>query len=505
MSGTGYNDPSKMAAAQELARMFKSGGNSDLKDKKGGGKRVGNSSAFVERQDPFHYSPPPPIVSCASNVPPPSQRHYTNTLASATLQRGPGSLLGSSPIDFLSRRESSSTPTPAGLSRETLKNPQPMSTVAPVVPDNRENSVHGNGKKPEVQMRTIVSAGPVRGCGGSSLSNGSQMAKGMVAEQGQSTARTLMRPTPAQAQPSSPLINLNSPTSASIANTFFSLMSEDSDEEANGQPETPQAKTTNNNTAPNTYTQCEDDLITISPETKPNVLSHKNTTKPLFDPAGLQNAAATRGPLSNITLSSQQRARALAHGGSPTKQSSCRLAALENQTGGKPEPLAPNKIPKLRPQAPRFTPKSRLVSIASSETSIESVESTHLMNSSFPRLCAETPEWVPPQQNQIQQIVAESLNCGPLVAGHIITVTPIQFADGCVFTGPSNGQLFVQSQVGTFNQPQTSLMQLPSMPNTGSLNLPARNAENIAPAMVQKPANMSRRVTKGLSSSMWST
>ncbi|KAJ4309361.1 hypothetical protein N0V84_011542 [Fusarium piperis] len=112
MSGSGYNDPKKLADAKALAMMF---GKSSQKGGGGGGgggsRRYGDDFESRAPREKYNYSPPPPPRTIISNIPPPSRRNYTDTLASGTLSRPPGHILGSSPMDFLNRREPTPQPT----------------------------------------------------------------------------------------------------------------------------------------------------------------------------------------------------------------------------------------------------------------------------------------------------------------------------------------------------------------------------------------------------------
>ena len=83
-------------------------------------------------------------------------------------------------------------------------------------------------------------------------------------------------------------------------------------------------------------------------------------------------------------------------------------------------------------------------------------------------------------------------------AGQIVTVTPIQFADGCFIPGPSSGQLFMQPAAATTNQSSTQGVHTLVQPNTLSANLPIRNENNQVGS-----AAKTKKPTKGLGSSMW--
>ncbi|UNI21497.1 hypothetical protein JDV02_007483 [Purpureocillium takamizusanense] len=103
MSGSGYNDPEKLAAALELARSFKSGG--DTKHRRG--NQTGRAAASRRAPQPTQQKSAAHI-SQPSNIcgpPPPSQRQYAGLgrFGEQSANYGESPVLGSSAADFLRR------------------------------------------------------------------------------------------------------------------------------------------------------------------------------------------------------------------------------------------------------------------------------------------------------------------------------------------------------------------------------------------------------------------
>lgn len=103
MSGSGYNDPEKLAAAQELARSFKSGG--DSKHRRG--NAPGRTAAPKRAPQPTQKRPviQNPQPSNVLGPPPPSQRQYggLGRFGDPSANYGQPPVLGNSAADFLRR------------------------------------------------------------------------------------------------------------------------------------------------------------------------------------------------------------------------------------------------------------------------------------------------------------------------------------------------------------------------------------------------------------------
>ncbi|CAG1962186.1 unnamed protein product [Fusarium graminearum] len=174
MAGSNYANTGSLNDARELQKMFK-GQSSDSSSGKNRGRSKGGNSLPMKRQETFSHSRRgPPPTSSQTNVPPPSARYYTATLLSDPLKRAPGPILGSSTLAFLSRQD------PA---------PQAPAALAQTKPSVAANQV----------INPIVSA---------------------VAAAEVSTTTTV----------ETKVLNKEEETKKSIAGTFFSLMSGDSDE-----------------------------------------------------------------------------------------------------------------------------------------------------------------------------------------------------------------------------------------------------------------------------------
>ncbi|PCD40342.1 hypothetical protein FGRA07_01613 [Fusarium graminearum] len=175
MAGSNYANTGSLNDARELQKMFK-GQSSDSSSGKNRGRSKGGNSLPMKRQETFSHSRRgPPPTSSQTNVPPPSARYYTATLLSDPLKRAPGPILGSSTLAFLSRQDPAPQ-APAALAQ----------TAKPSVAANQV-------------INPIVSA---------------------VAAAEVSTTTTV----------ETKVLNKEEETKKSIAGTFFSLMSGDSDE-----------------------------------------------------------------------------------------------------------------------------------------------------------------------------------------------------------------------------------------------------------------------------------
>ncbi|KAM5345478.1 hypothetical protein ACJ41O_011340 [Fusarium nematophilum] len=408
---SGYNDPSKLADALELARMFKSGG-SDHKGKKGGGNKGNDDLAFSRRQEPFHYNPPPPPPINVSNIPPPSQRNYTDTLASDPLKRAPGRILGRSPMDFLNRREPSSKPATSSLSRET-PNQAASQLVTPVIAaggDKSFGSAHNDAPNTSEKKSSLAVS-----------SDGTKPSKVVGIDQVKPTTEAPTSSTQVQTSTSSELICLEPPPKNSISNTFFSLMSEDSDGDSDNEPQTPQARPVstlhqsvlNGQGGTKISGQAEEDLIDISSDPKPNALSQKHVPNSPFMPVSLGDQAMGRAESHNFGPPPKEQHQSSVQNIMTENRAQTQSSASKIHSGGKLETEEPKPDPRLRPQAP--------------------------------------------------------------------------------------GQLFMQPQVDTFNQPHAPVTQTPTTGN----EMRAQNGENPAAASTQRPKKASETPAKGLRSSMW--
>jgi hypothetical protein len=157
-------------------------------------------------------------------------------------------------------------------------------------------------------------------------------------------------------------------------------------------------------------------------------------------------------------------------------------ATSQGETRGKTETSKELDSLKLRPQAPGFVPAAPATSLSSSEMMFESTQGVG------PLVASPLAD----SQTATPTVMTESLVHSVPSSGQIVAVTPIQFANGHVIPGPSNGLFVIH--------PAPSLDQTPMQLGTFSADLPIREAESSnAAAHVAKP----RKPTKGLTASMW--
>ncbi|CAF3524307.1 unnamed protein product [Fusarium graminearum] len=189
MAGSNYANTGSLNDARELQKMFK-GQSSDSSSGKNRGRSKGGNSLPMKRQETFSHSRRgPPPTSSQTNVPPPSARYYTATLLSDPLKRAPGPILGSSTLAFLSRQD------PAPQAPAALAQTKVLQTV--------QNTDLRIAAKPSVAANQVIN--PIVSA---------------VAAAEVSTTTTV----------ETKVLNKEEETKKSIAGTFFSLMSGDSDE-----------------------------------------------------------------------------------------------------------------------------------------------------------------------------------------------------------------------------------------------------------------------------------
>ncbi|KAF4967816.1 hypothetical protein FSARC_4708 [Fusarium sarcochroum] len=507
MNGAGYGDDKKMAAARELARMFGSGGKSKNGGGGGGGRgdgRVGgrgggSSSIPMKRQEPsqHHHQPrPAPAPPGNPHVPPPSLRNYTATLTSDPLKRTAGPILGKSSLDFLGRRDSTPKPSPkpAQAIQEAIKQVESPTVASTAASQSVASSVQGHSQKIAAEEKTRSSTLAVS----KDLSIGSNvdLLRGLTTEPGQSSEKK--------------------PTN-SIANIFFD-MSEDSDEESTDDLEAAKAKekAVNKSNAAAFLKYSSDDLYKLKPNAIKDILGPDCIVKRVNNTTGKARIATAVNKISGhlAHLQKEGASGSVAPSGSqqpepepdlleiPTEaklkaaviqQTESENDVSQDLTRGKLESSESARNSGLRPQAPGFVPKPQVASLASPEAP---TEPTQVIEPSAASLLSGGSV----EQSNAQHAMGNNLAQvqSAYFAGQIVTVTPIQFADGCFIPGPSSGQLFMQPATATINQLPTLGVHTQAQPSTFSANLPIRNENNQAgsAAKMKKPI-------KGLGSSMW--
>ncbi|KAM0562595.1 hypothetical protein ACHAPJ_002285 [Fusarium lateritium] len=527
MNGSGFGDDKKLADARALAQMFGSGGKSKSGGGggggggrgggKGGGRGSGSSFIPMKRQESFQYQPRPAPASPGNpHVPPPSLRNYTTTLMSDPLKRTPGSILGKSSLDFLGRRDATPKPSPkpAQAIQEAVKQAKSPTVASTAV--GAASSVQGHTQQMAVEGKTRSSTPAVSN--GPSVGSNVDLLRGLTTELNQSAIKTPAFVTPEQFQaPAQSAIPITSPEKKptnTIADYFFSCQAEDSDEESTDGSEATKAeeKTVNKSNTAVFLKYSSDDLYKLKPNATKEILgpgcivkrvNNNNTGK-------LAIANAVNKASSHLALLQKELASGLVASPEtrqpepkpdvpkvPTEvkpkaaviqQTESESDVSQDLTRGKPESSESANNSGLRPQAPGFVPEPQVASLAPPEAPTEPTQVIQPLASSSV------------EQMGVQDVMGNHLAHfqSACFAGQIVTVTPIQFADGCFIPGPSSGQLFMQPAAATTNQSSTQGVHTLVQPNTLSANLPIRNENNQVGS-----AAKTKKPTKGLGSSMW--
>ncbi|KAM6519660.1 hypothetical protein FALCPG4_013268 [Fusarium falciforme] len=504
MSGAGYNDPEKLAAARELAMSF---GNSSQPRGGGGGggggsrQRRGNDFENRAPREKYNYSPPPPPRTVISNIPPPSRRSYTDTLVSGNVRRPPGHILGSSPMDFLNRRE----PAPQPASADQPQEPPNQSAMAVLPPSltstpvnnvaQRQNGTNISGN----ENRTIA---PARADEGRMVDIQAETTMAKGTESSQPNANRPMCAAPAQ----TPAIVPKSLQNNNIASTWAASYNDSSDEEEGeeeGEIIERSKAAPSRKDVPNLPKADDEDLIMISPDQKPSTPYTEDVSKSPLAPTETANGISVQKVRKNIVLPLQENRRGPAEGSSAIKQTSHELATSRDQTRGENKPGEPTNISNLRPQAPGFVPESRAVPLDSPMSPPGFPPSTPTANPFAAKLDTEIHEEAASHQSHSRYLVAQNPHGSPSFAGHLVTITPVRITNGLLIPGPTNGHVLMQPHLDTPHDLHASPMQFPAMPMTPGPSQSSQAGENKTAAPVEK--QKAPRKTQGLKSSMWAS
>ncbi|KAI6751155.1 hypothetical protein HG530_014069 [Fusarium avenaceum] len=264
MSNSGWNNEACLAAAKELRQSFqKSGGKNAMRNTgRDKGNRSSSSSIPMKRQESFQHTPrpaPPPPGNL--NVPPPSHRNYTETLVSDTRQIPRGPIMKGS-LDFLNRTDSTiqkssdsvqakatHTEDVAKQARSSTMPSKLASRIIATVKVNHESAAEDhNIPKPAPAPAPATPEAPKAGSNVDLL-------------------RGLTTPESIQCAVE---VNMGS---SNMAKTFFSLMSQDSDEESEDALDTEaEDKAVNKSNATKFLRYTSDDLLRLRANAKNDVL-----------------------------------------------------------------------------------------------------------------------------------------------------------------------------------------------------------------------------------------
>ncbi|KAM0197165.1 hypothetical protein ACHAPI_005386 [Fusarium lateritium] len=269
MSNSGWMNEASMAAAKELRQSFKESGgkNAMYNGGRDRGNRNSSSSIPMKRQEAFRHPPrPPPPPPGNHNVPPPSRRIYTETLVSDTRQILRGPIMKGS-LDFLNRTDPTSqkssdvvqakathTGDVAKQARNSTTPSTPASRSIATVQLNHESAAEGHSiPKPAAAPST-----PEAPKTGSNVE----------------LLRGLTTPEPTQCAVETNMGSNN------MAETFFSLMLQDSDEESEDSLATEaEDKTVNKSKTTEFLRYSSDDLLKLRANAKNNVLPPDSIVK----------------------------------------------------------------------------------------------------------------------------------------------------------------------------------------------------------------------------------
>ncbi|RSL56670.1 hypothetical protein CEP54_008717 [Fusarium duplospermum] len=330
MSGAGYNDPDKLAAARELAMSF--GNSSQPRGGGGGGQRNGNNFGNRAPRERYNYSPPPPPRTVISNIPPPSRRNYTDTLIPGPPKRSPGQILGASSMDFLNRRDPTPQPTPANPP-QAPPNQNTMAVMPPSMASNPVRNVVQEQNGTGVSGNENHTITPARAHEGGMVHIKAESTKAMSTDVGKPKANLPMNTAPAQ----TPALAPGSFQNNNIASTWAASYNDSSDEEEEEGEivEEPKAGSSGKEDMPNLpKVEEEVDLITISPDRKHNSLYRGGISAPPMVPTDTTNGISVQKVRKDIVPPVQENGHGPAQGSSTVKQASHELATSRDQPRG---------------------------------------------------------------------------------------------------------------------------------------------------------------------------
>ncbi|KAF5023749.1 hypothetical protein F66182_4182 [Fusarium sp. NRRL 66182] len=549
MNGSGFGDSDKLAAAKELARFF---GSEPKPGKKAGGKgrgRVtsngfggnsipngtnngsGSSSIPMKRQESCQHEPRPATAPPSNfHAPRPSQRNYTPTLLPNPFERPAGPVLGKAGLAFLKREDAMPKPAQGTSTQEAAKKITNSTVTQTSGGQDAVSSLQEHAKKvvsvPEEKPHTSPPVVPKH----PDVCSNIDLLRGLITDQVQPAAKpsttTIPQQTPTLTQSSVSPPNVEEKPKNNVASTFFFLMSEDSDEEDEEKSSpTPKAddKPVNKSHSIAFLKYSSDDLLKLMPHAKADVLSpdcivkraNKTVTKHINGVGNSVIASTVSKAFSHLALSLQETTISSTPRLSEERQLSSKpdapqapttdnfeslesqqavgdAAASQDVTRGKPEPPRGTENPGLRPQAPGFVPIPRAVS---SKPSKAPAEPSQIINPPT----ASSPVDDSIDQRGAKQVTEDNFVLYTPFMGQLVTIAPVQFANGFLIPGPPSGHAIVQPTAAAFNPFPALGVHPPAQRSTFFTNLPIQSGEPSTTASTTKP----KKPTVGLSTSMW--
>lgn len=156
------------------------------------------------------------------------------------------------------------------------------------------------------------------------------------------------------------------------------------------------------------------------------------------------------------------------------------LASALRPVGGKLDEMKSSEGLKLRPEAPGFVPRL----VPRPDTPSEVANNSGVVPPS-PYIEPSARETTPVFQDRVSEPPlgpSMLVPSGP-ASGHLVTVTPVHFANGLIIPGQTDGQLWLKTPVSTVSQPATP------------------DEKNMSQTRVVQPTQ--KNPTKGLDGSMW--
>ncbi|KPM43092.1 hypothetical protein AK830_g3491 [Neonectria ditissima] len=482
MDGSGYKDPAKLKAALELAQSFKTS-SKDSKSRGNGGanKNFKRESSFTEVPRPQHAQPNPgtrlttaqevrPQPLMPSNIPPPSQRNYTgNVLISSPSKIGSGPILGNKAADFLRRRDGATKPA-VPLTSQVSENDISSIKGSSITPRLHEATpIQPTDSKPDASRSVPSNQEPEKGPSKPPTTSGTDLTVSQSSPSAEGLAEVVTSSNMTEAQSSRPDNGLKATSTENILDTLFSFLDQALDTVAKGpSSNTSPAASITANTLPIE--------VSVQPAQKPAEISHSS----LSPETGEVTAEVT--PLGN-----------------QVEEDTSQIELHEDEKLPlKEEELVPEQPPSM-----------------ASDSGNEEPSPTRHENS---KLSADAPEWTPEQQSNGRNLLtqySEYMKPTGQSSGHIVSVTPVQFANGFLVPGPSTGQLWLQTpvEVSTDAIPSHAIPSdaiTPSVIDLGQLatfplDILPNSLVSATPIASSSAVAGPRKPTKGLKASMWAT
>ncbi|KAH6890398.1 hypothetical protein B0T10DRAFT_459057 [Thelonectria olida] len=489
--GSGYNDPEKLKAAMELAQSFRKGPDKG-KQPKGSSMRASNQRdrggmPFAQDRRAASQSRPRPLTVYL-NCPPPSQRKYTNTLVSDTSQMGSGPIMGTKAMDFLLRQDDNAKPQKLAATQE----PQKLTDIAVVtsatplvgtvllekstkLQEDNNGEVLKHSQPPTAAAVDQLTVPPVPD---------THLEPQLVSQAGQKPRGILPNASSAASQGSQPRPPSRATAKRNILDTFFSLLDEDLEEAPIKTPPTLTSET-----------PIVEKKLTQRWIAKPSDVLASDHEKG-HTPQGLNGEAAASSP-------SQPQNGGKTNDIDQQRDQGLRPDALVFAPGRPDSNSAPQDV---RSVTPGHVGNTRLSPEASPWTPDEcdNVKESHPSGvdpgmaapTGNPGLAPQVPTWQSDGQMNAQPLPAQDANqivqTGP-ACGHVVSVTPVSFANGFLVPGVTTGQLWLQTPVAMAASTAAS-----SAHNTGAR---LTNGSSSAAKVQTQP----RKPTVGLKGSNWAS